>query len=72
MTENIPVTCLLDRSWNPATREYDGTDYAGTLIEISTENSEEEPDKLISVGIVLLENNTFHSVPMEFVRKRNI
>lgn len=72
MTDSILVTCLLDRAWDPKTFEYKGTEYSGTLIEITTESSEEDSNMLIPVGIVILEDNTFHSVPTEFIRKRNI
>ena len=71
MDANIQVTCLLDRSWNPATREFEGTEYNGTLIDISMGSSEEDSGKLVPIGIVLLDDDTFHSVPMEFIRKRN-
>lgn len=70
MTENIPVTCLLDRYWNSITKTYDGISSNGLLIDISMESAEEDPGELIPVGIVLLEDNTFHSVPMEFITKR--
>lgn len=69
MTENIQVVCLLDRYWDLATRAYKGTEYNGTLVDISVESSEDGPDVLIPVGIVLLDNNTFQSVPMEFIKK---
>lgn len=71
MDTSIQVVCLLDRSWNPATKEFEGTEYNGSLIDISMGSSEDESNKLIPLGIVLLENNTFRSVPMEFIQKRN-
>lgn len=69
MTESIRVTCLLDRYWDPATLEYQGVEQAGSLIEVSVQQTEQEPYKLIPVGIVLLDDNTFQSVPMEFITK---
>ena len=70
MTE-IRVTCLLDRSWDPVTKAFSGTEYPGSLIAISTQSSEEHSGELIPVGIVALDNNTFASVPMEFIKKTN-
>lgn len=72
MTESIPVTCLLDRYWDPATMDYAGTEKSGTLIDISVQNAEEDPGKLIPVGIVVLEDNTFQSVPMNFITKTTV
>ena len=72
MDANIQVTCLLDRSWNPSSMEFEGTESDGTMIDISVGSSEDEAGKLIPLGIVLLDDNTFQCVPMEFVRKKNI
>lgn len=69
MTENMQVTCLLDRYWDPATMDYAGTEKSGTLIDISMQSAEEDPGKLIPVGIVVLDDNTFQSVPMDFIKK---
>ena len=69
MTESIRVTCLMDRYWDPATLDYIGVEKAGSLIEVSVQQTEQEPHKLIPVGIVLLDDNTFQSVPMEFIKK---
>lgn len=69
MTENMQVTCLLDRYWDPATMDYAGTEKSGTLIDISMQSAEEDSGKLIPVGIVVLDDNTFQSVPMDFIKK---
>ena len=69
MTENMQVTCLLDRYWDPATMDYAGTEKSGTLIDISMQSAEEDSGKLIPVGIVVLDDNTFQSVPMDFKKK---
>lgn len=69
MTENMQVTCLLDRYWDPATMDYAGTEKSGTLVDISMQSAEEDSGKLIPVGIVVLDDNTFQSVPMEFIKK---
>lgn len=69
MTENMQVTCLLDRYWDPATMDYAGTEKSGTLIDISMQSAEEDSEKLIPVGIVVLDDNTFQSVPMDFIKK---
>lgn len=68
MTE-LRVTCLLDRSWDPVTKSFTGTEYPGSLIEISTQSAEAHPGEHIPVGIVLLDDNTFQSVPLEFIKK---
>ena len=68
MTE-IRVTCLLDRYWDPAEKVYSGTEYTGTLIDISTQSDEEHSGNLFPVGIVLLDDNTFQSVPMKKIKK---
>lgn len=70
MTE-IRVACLLDRYWDPAAKSFSGTEHYGRLIEISAQSGKENSGELIPVGIVLLDDNTFQSVPMEFVRKIN-
>ena len=72
MDTNIQVTCLLDRSWNPSSMEFEGTECDGTLIHISMGSSEDEAGELIPLGIVLLDDNTFQCVPMEFIRKKAI
>ena len=69
MTENIPVKCLLDRYWNPATKQFAGTERDGTLIEITMASAEDDSSKAIAVGIVLLDDNSFVSVPVEFITK---
>lgn len=72
MTESIQVTCLLDRYWDPASMDYAGTQKTGTLIDVSMQSSEEDSEKLIAVGIVVLDDNTFQSVPMEFIKKTTV
>jgi hypothetical protein len=63
MITEIPVECTTSKSWCPF---IDEESVSGTLIDISTQTT--ESGKLIPVGIVLLDNeNTFHSVPMEFI-----
>ena len=69
MTENIRITCLLDRYWDPATLDYAGTEQSGVLIDISMQSAVEDSAKLIPVGIVVLDANTFHSVPMACIKK---
>ena len=70
MTENIPVICLLDRYWDTAERKFAGTEKNGTLISISMQSAEDDHSKAIPVGVVLLEDNTFESVPLEFITKQ--
>lgn len=69
MTESIRVTCLLDRYWNPATKQFDGTWQSGSLIDISVQTRQENPNGIGPAGIVLLDDNTFQCIPMEFIKK---
>jgi len=75
MSHNIPVSCLIDRYWNPETRYWDGRLVAGTLIDVSTQSAEDGSGKTITVGVVLIENNisddddTFQAIPLEFIWK---
>ena len=69
MMENVRVTCLIDRYWDPGTRTYCGTESAGTLIDISVQSAEDLSSKFSPVGIVLLDDGTFQCVPMEFIKK---
>ena len=69
MMQNIPVNCLIDRTWNYSTKDWSGNMEAGTLIDVSTQTSEDDSDKLIPVGIVLMEDDSFQCVPMEFIFK---
>lgn len=72
MTDNIPVTCLLDRYWDPATLEFAGTEKSGTLIDVSVQSVEDGTGGVVPVGIVVLDDNTFQSVPMEFIKKTTV
>ena len=67
MTGEISVECKISRYWYPERISDEGGEPVnGTLIDISTQTAEN--GKLIPVGIVLLDDdNTFHSVPMEFI-----
>ena len=67
MTENIPVTCLIDRYWDTTAKEYTGTIASGTMIAISVQSDVDNPDMLIPVGIVKMENGTFEHIPMEYI-----
>ena len=69
MTQDIQVRCMIDRFWGPEIRQYDGMWVEGTLIDITTQSTDDNSGKLIPVGIVLLDDNTFQSVPMEFVTR---
>ena len=69
MTENMQVKCLIDRFWDVHLLTWAGAEVFGTLIDISTQTADDNSGKLIPVGIVLLEDNTFECVPMEFVEK---
>ena len=67
MTESISVTCLIDRYWDTAKKEYSGTPATGTMIAVGVQSDDLNPDVLIPVGIVKLTDGTFQSVPMEFI-----
>jgi len=69
MTQHIQVRCLIDRFWDPHLLAWDGSEINGTLIDVSTQTADDTSGKLIPVGIVLLEDDTFQSVPMEFIEK---
>lgn len=74
MIENIRVRCLVDRFWDTQILEWDGSEINGTLIGISTQTADDSSGtsisgNLIPVGVVLLDDNTFQSVPMEFIEK---
>ena len=71
MMQNISVKCLVDRSWNICEKKWEGDLVNGTLIDISTQSEEDNSGKLIPVGIVLLDNNTFACIPMAFITKIN-
>ena len=65
MTQEISVKCTINRYWYPSEIESEGQDIYGTLIDFSTQTA--ESGKIIPVGIVLLDNSTFHSIPMEYM-----
>ena len=69
MNEPIRVTCVIDRYWDHTERKFVGTDADGDLLEISTQSELDEPDKIIPVGIVLLDDGALESVPVEFIRR---
>ncbi len=68
--EKISVTCLLDRYWDIQNRKFSGTEKSGTLISISMQSAEDDPSCAVPVGIVVFEDNTFESVPLEFIKKQ--
>ena len=69
MTHNIPVQCLINRSWNIRTRTWDGETVNGTLVDISTQTADDNSGDLVPVGIVITETGAFHSVPVQFITK---
>jgi len=71
MTHNIEVSCLVNRNWDISTLAWDGETLNGILIDFSTQSADDDSGTLIPVGIVILEDNTFQSVPMEFITKIN-
>ena len=67
MTQSIPIQCLIDRSWNPSTRDWEGTLVSGTLIDISTQTADDHSGKQITVGVIILAEGIFQCVPIEFI-----
>ena len=69
MTHNISVRCLINRSWNIATRTWVGETINATLIDVSTQTADDNSGDLVPVGIVITETGAFYSVPVEFITK---
>ena len=67
MKHNIPVECLVDRSWNPMTKIWEGRTVNGTLVDFVTQSAEDNSGKLIPAGIVILNSGALESVPVEFI-----
>ena len=67
MKHEIPVECLIDRSWNPVTKVWEGTTVNGTLIDIVSQSAEDDFKKLIPAGIILTDEGKAESVPLEFI-----
>ena len=63
----VQVKCLVNRYWDPATKDWGGQETTGTLIDISAQTCESDPSRTIPVGIVVLEDCTFEAVPMQFI-----
>jgi len=66
--ESMLVKCLMERYWDPATKSYAGVYHSGTLLEIATEGKD---GKEFPVGIIVFVDNTFASVPVEFIEKES-
>jgi len=67
MAHYLQVKCLVNRFWDPDTKDWGGTIAGGTLIDISTQSEEGQHDRTIPVGIVVLEDGSFEAVPMKFI-----
>lgn len=65
--EKILVTCTLQRVWDVATKTYVGQEKNGELIEFG---SQSDGKQQVCVGIVLFEDGTFESVPLQFIKKQ--
>ena len=68
MHEAIRVSCLVDRYWDPTSKTYLGETIHGTFIS-SGQSMEGDFGKLSPTGIVLLDDGTFQSIPLEFIQK---
>jgi len=67
INRNIPVECLLNRSWDPRTKSWVGKTESGTLIDFTAQSAKDNSGNLITAGIVMLESGAFESVPLEFI-----
>ena len=67
MAHYLQVKCLVSRHWDPSMKDWDGTLIGGTLIDISTQSEEDNPQRTIPVGIVVLDDGNFEAVPMKFI-----
>jgi len=65
MAHYLQVKCLISRFWDPDIKDWDGTLASGTLIDISTQSDEDNHDRTIPVGIVVLDDGNFEAVPIE-------
>ena len=67
MKYNIPVECLVDRSWDPRAKIWVGRTVKGMLVDFLSQSAEDNFGKLIPAGIVLLNSGAIESVPVEFI-----
>ena len=67
MAHYLQVKCLINRFWDPATKDWDGTWEDGTLVDISTQTEEGNSGRIIPVGIVVLTDGAFEVAPMKFI-----
>jgi len=69
MTQEYQVSCLINRAWEISIQDWEGDWVNGTLIDVSTQSDEANPGKIVPVGIVLFDDGSFQSVPMDFIQK---
>lgn len=69
MTQSILVKCLINRTWNISTQDWNGEWVAGLMVAVSTQS--DDKGNLIPVAVVRLNDGTFQSVPMEFIEAEN-
>ena len=68
MAKNLKVKCTVNRYWDPKMHMYLGDEIFGTLVDFSTQSDDSTSNKILPVGIVLLDKDgTFESVPLEFM-----
>ena len=67
MAHYLQVKCLTGRFWDPDTKDWGGIVMGGTLIDITTQSEEGNNNRIIPVGIVVLDDSTFEAVPMQFI-----
>ena len=69
MNEKIRVSCLIERYWSFSLLKWKGFSAIGTLINITTQSAEDDPNKLIPVGIVLLDDEQDYEQDYELAYK---
>ena len=67
MAHYLQVSCLVNRFWDPDTKDWSGTVKNGTLVDIATQSEEGNHERTIPVGIVVLDDGNFEAVPMQFI-----
>jgi len=70
MTHNIGVSCLVNRIWNNTTLTWDGDKVDGILVGFSTQSDDDNSGTVIPVGIVIMDDSTFQSIPMAFITQK--
>ncbi|MDR1001862.1 MAG: hypothetical protein LBL82_01135 [Oscillospiraceae bacterium] len=68
MNNNIPVICLVNRSWDVLTQSFNGTEKSGTIIDIVTRIN---GNCIEASGVIAFDDNSFDIVPIEYITKND-